>query len=92
MKQQREIALVYCRRMGDVDNRMSDTKLMWIPGIKPVQMPAEMPKATATKICHIMIVKILCGGGGTSMSGGSTFEPARDLVIPPELQSGAMPD
>jgi len=38
---------VYARRNGDIDTHMIETKLMWMPGMRPVKVPAVTPRAIA---------------------------------------------
>lgn len=38
------------RKNGLKETRISETKLMWTPGIRPVMIPAHIPRAIANKI------------------------------------------
>ena len=46
--------LVYCNNKGEKLSNKTEIKLMWIPGIRPVKIPAVIPRATAIKISKNM--------------------------------------
>lgn len=47
IKTHKTITLVFCKRKGAMLNKMMLTKFIWIPGIRPVMIPANIPIAIA---------------------------------------------
>ena len=43
---------VNLRSNGDDDRISKETKLMWMPGVKPVKQPNKMPKIIAKNISN----------------------------------------
>ncbi|MGM5485461.1 MAG: hypothetical protein ACQEP1_06345 [Nanobdellota archaeon] len=54
MKQARVVKLVKFEKKGTKDKRINERRFIWIPGIKPVKMPANTPAKVAMIISRIM--------------------------------------
>ena len=60
---------VKARKKDADDKTISETKLTWMPGIKPVMIPAPIPQSIAKNISE----NILCGTGGIFRIRGEFF-------------------
>lgn len=43
------IGEVICKSIGDIERRKTETRFMWMPGIKPVIVPASVPASKARR-------------------------------------------
>jgi len=41
------------RRRAGVESKSAETKLMWMPGVRPVKVPMRTPTTSATRISRI---------------------------------------
>lgn len=53
MKITRYIGEVIVRSMGVIARRDTDTRFMWIPGMRPVIVPARRPRRMAIGNCNM---------------------------------------
>ncbi len=59
MKITKAIGGAYCKSIGEIEIRNTETRLTWMPGIKPVNVPARTPINKAmTNSISIGLVKL----------------------------------